>query len=122
MNDVLVGIIGGSGLYEVDGLNVIEEVFPDTPWGKPSDSITVGELDGVKVAFLARHGRGHSILPTEVPSRANMAAFKSIGVKTILSFSAMGSLQEEHAPQNFIVPDQVTALARAIIHFLEKAL
>ena len=113
MSDVAVGIIGGSGLYEVDGLNVIDEVFPDTPWGKPSDSITIGELGGTRVAFLARHGRGHSILPSEVPSRANIAAFKSLGLKTILSFSAMGSLQQEHEPQNFIVPDQVIDRTRS---------
>lgn len=107
MDPVEIGVIGGSGLYEMDGLEGVEEVFPDTPFGKPSDALTVATLDGVRLAFLPRHGRGHRWLPTEVPSRANIAALKSIGVQKILSFSAVGSLQEQYAPRHFVVPTQV---------------
>ncbi len=107
MDPVKIGVIGGSGLYEMDGLENVEEVFPDTPFGKPSDALTVATVDGVRLAFLPRHGRGHRWLPTEVPSRANIAALKGIGVEKILSFSAVGSLQEQYAPRHFVVPTQV---------------
>ncbi|HND55503.1 MAG TPA: MTAP family purine nucleoside phosphorylase, partial [Pirellulaceae bacterium] len=102
-----VGVIGGSGLYSIDELKVLGEVKPRTPWGLPSDAIVVGELSGVNVAFLPRHGRGHRLLPTEVPSRANIAALKSIGVRSIVAFSAVGSLKAELKPQHFVVPNQI---------------
>jgi 5'-methylthioadenosine phosphorylase len=103
----VVGIIGGSGLYEIEGANVIEEAALDTPWGKPSDSITIAEIGGVCAAFLPRHGKGHFILPTEVNSRANIAALKMLGVREIIAFSAVGSLKEEIKPRDFIIPDQI---------------
>lgn len=107
-NDVLVGIIGGSGLYHLDNLTFVETVNPETPWGFPSSSITICSLpSGTKVAFLARHGKGHTISPSDVPSRANISALKSLGVKAILAFSAVGSLREEIAPGDFILPSQV---------------
>lgn len=107
MDPVTIGVIGGSGLYAMDGLEDVEEVFPDTPFGKPSDAITVASLGGHRLAFLPRHGRGHRLLPTEVPSRANIAALKGLGVQKIISFSAVGSLCEEYAPRHFVVPDQL---------------
>jgi 5'-methylthioadenosine phosphorylase len=102
-----IAIIGGSGLYNVEGLTVIDEVNIDTPWGKPSDSITITEFNGIKAAFLPRHGRGHFILPTEVNSRANIAALKQLGVREIVAFSAVGSLKEEIAPRDFVLPNQI---------------
>lgn len=102
-----VGVIGGSGLYELDNLNVLGEVTPETPFGPPSDAIVVGEVSGHSVAFLPRHGRGHRILPTEVNSRANIAALKSIGVEKVVSFSAVGSLKENLPPLDFVVPSQI---------------
>jgi 5'-methylthioadenosine phosphorylase len=107
MEPVHIGVIGGSGLYEMDGLTDVTEVTPDTAFGKPSDAITVASLGGVRLAFLPRHGKGHRQLPTEVPSRANIAALKGLGVRKILSFSAVGSLQEAYAPRDFVVPDQL---------------
>lgn len=107
MDPVTIGVIGGSGLYAMDGLDDVSEVNPDTAFGKPSDAITVASLDGIRLAFLPRHGRGHRLLPTEVPSRANIAALKGLGVQKILSFSAVGSLCEEYAPRHFVTPDQV---------------
>jgi 5'-methylthioadenosine phosphorylase len=107
MEPVHIGVIGGSGLYEMDGLEDVQQVSPETAFGKPSDDITVATLGGVRLAFLPRHGRGHRLLPTEVPSRANIAALKGLGVQKILSFSAVGSLREEYAPRDFVVPDQL---------------
>ena len=107
MEKIKIGIIGGSGLYEVDGAKVLEEIIIDTPWGSPSDSITVAEIDGVKAAFLPRHGKGHVFTPSEIPYRANIAAMKIIGVEEIYSFSAVGSLKEEIKPTHFVIPDQV---------------
>jgi len=107
-NGVLVGVIGGSGLYHLDNLTPVETVNPETPWGFPSSPITICSLpSGTKIAFLARHGRGHTISPTNVPSRANISALKSLGVKAILAFSAVGSLREEISPGDFILPSQV---------------
>ncbi|KAI8069643.1 nucleoside phosphorylase domain-containing protein [Gongronella butleri] len=107
-HDVKVAIIGGSGLYNLEHLEVIEEVNPETPWGFPSDKIIISCLpSGDKIAFLARHGRGHYLTPTEVPSRANIAALKSLGVEAILAFSAVGSLREEIPPCDFVLPDQL---------------
>ncbi|HEU5441919.1 MAG TPA: S-methyl-5'-thioadenosine phosphorylase [Ktedonobacterales bacterium] len=102
-----VGIIGGSGLYEMDGLTGIEEVNVTTPFGAPSDTITIGTLDGISVAFLPRHGRGHRFSPSEVPSRANIYALKSLGASSIISVSAVGSLREDYAPLDLVIPDQL---------------
>ena len=102
-----IGVIGGTGLYQVEGVKVLTEVRPDTPWGPPSDTIAVCDVGGIPVAFLPRHGKGHRILPTEVNSHANIAALKSVGVRQIVAFSAVGSLREEIAPLDFVVPDQL---------------
>jgi 5'-methylthioadenosine phosphorylase len=101
-----IGIIGGSGLYSMPGLTDTHELKQQTPWGEPSDVYVVGTLEGRKVAFLARHGRGHRILPTELNFRANIWGFKKLGVKRIISLSAVGSLKEEHKPLDFVVPEQ----------------
>jgi len=89
-----IGIIGGSGLYKMEALTDIEEVKVDTPYGDPSDAIILGTLDGTRVAFLARHGRNHTLMPTELPFRANIYAMKSLGVEYLISASAVGSLKE----------------------------
>ena len=106
MDKVEVGIIGGSGLYAMPGIAGLQEVELQTPFGAPSDALMVGELDGRRVAFLARHGRGHRILPSELNFRANIYALKMLGVEYILSVSAVGSLKEEHKPTDFVIPDQ----------------
>jgi len=103
---IKLGIIGGSGLYGMPGLAETREVRVATPFGKPSDAYLVGTLAGKRVAFLARHGRGHRILPTELNFRANLYGFKKLGVERILSVSAVGSLKEEYKPMDFLVPDQ----------------
>src|SRR5689334_22864214 len=105
-NDIRIGIIGGSGLYQMDGLTNIEEVEVETPFGKPSDAYRIGTLEGKSVAFLARHNRNHSILPSELNFRANIYGFKKLGVEWILSASAVGSLKEEHRPLDIMLPDQ----------------
>jgi 5'-methylthioadenosine phosphorylase len=101
-----IGIIGGSGLYSMSGLTEIREIRVKTPFGDPSDSIVLGTLEGRRVAFLARHGRGHRILPGEINYRANVYAMKLLGVERIISVSAVGSLQEDLRPGEFLVPDQ----------------
>jgi 5'-methylthioadenosine phosphorylase len=101
-----IGIIGGSGLYSMPGLTGVEEVRLTTPFGDPSDPYFTGVLEGRKVAFLARHGRGHRILPTELNFRANIHGFKQLGAERIVSVSAVGSLKEEHKPTDFVIPDQ----------------
>jgi 5'-methylthioadenosine phosphorylase len=101
-----IGIIGGSGLYNMPGLTDVEEVRIQTPYGDPSDPYVLGTLEGRRVAFLARHGRGHRILPTELNFRANIWGFKKLGVERLLSVSAVGSLKEEHKPTDFVIPDQ----------------
>src|SRR3954468_24312064 len=98
--------MGGSGLYSMPGLTDIREVTVQTPFGEPSDAYVLGTLEGRKVAFLARHGRGHRILPTEINFRANIYGMKDLGVERILSLSAVGSLKEEHKPTDFVIPDQ----------------
>jgi 5'-methylthioadenosine phosphorylase len=103
---VRVGIIGGSGLYQMPELTGVEEVKVETPFGDPSDAFIVGTLEGERVAFLPRHGRGHRFTPTEVPFRANIYALKLLGVERILSASAVGSLQEKYAPLDMVIPDQ----------------
>lgn len=101
-----IGIIGGSGLYQMEALTDIEEIRVDTPFGSPSDAIILGTLDGTRVAFLARHGRGHTLMPTELPFRANIYAMKSLGVEYLISASAVGSLKEAAKPLDMVVPDQ----------------
>ncbi len=101
-----IGIIGGSGLYNMPGLTETTEIKAETPFGDPSETIVLGTLEGRRVAFLARHGRGHRILPTELNFRANIYAMKKLGVSFILSISAVGSLKEEHKPTDFVIPDQ----------------
>jgi 5'-methylthioadenosine phosphorylase len=110
---VRVGIIGGSGLYQMPELTGVEEVKVDTPFGPPSDSFIVGTLEGERVAFLPRHGRGHRLTPTELPFRANIYAMKMLGVEHILSASAVGSLQEKYAPLDMVIPDQFFDRTRA---------
>lgn len=107
MPQVKIGVIGGTGLYDVPGLTDIEELNIDTPFGKPSDSIITGRLEGVGVAFLPRHGRGHTIMPTEVPSRANIYALKSIGVESIIAVNSVGSLKEEIKRGGLVIPNQL---------------
>src|ERR1700677_4429481 len=101
-----IGIIGGSGLYSMPGFEAEEEHLVGTPFGEPSDVYVVGKLAGKEVAFLARHGRGHRLSPSELNFRANIYGFKSLGVERILSLSAVGSLKEEHKPLDFVIPDQ----------------
>ena len=101
-----IGIIGGSGLYSMPGFEAQQEVDLRTPWGDPSDAYIVGKLAGKEVAFLARHGRGHRLTPTELNFRANIYGMKQLGVERILSLSAVGSLKEEHKPLDFVLPDQ----------------
>jgi 5'-methylthioadenosine phosphorylase len=101
-----IGIIGGSGLYSMPGFEAQEEMYIDTPFGRPSDNYVVGQLAGRQVAFLARHGRGHRISPSELNFRANIYGMKTLGVERIISLSAVGSLKEEHRPQDFVIPDQ----------------
>lgn len=107
-----LGIIGGSGLYDVPGIEDIHERIVSTPWGDPSSAIVEGTLEGTPVAFLARHGRGHILNPSEVPYRANIAALRSIGVTHVLSISAVGSLQEHLPPRTAVLPDQVIDMTR----------
>ena len=111
---VRIGVIGGSGIYEIDGLEVESEAHPETPWGKPSDAIVIGTYAGTRVAFLPRHGRGHFLTPSEVPSRANIAALKMMGVQEILAFSAVGSLREEIPPRDFVLPGQIIDRTKGI--------
>jgi len=106
MEHVRIGMIGGSGLYQMPELTNVEEVRVDTPFGSPSDSFVIGTLENERVAFLPRHGRGHRLTPTEVPFRANIYAMKLLGVERILSASAVGSLQERYAPLDMVIPDQ----------------
>src|ERR1043165_1675864 len=106
MTTAKIGIIGGSGLYQMAELKEVEEVSVETPFGPPSDSFIVGTLEGARVAFLPRHGRGHRLLPTELPFRANIYAMKLLGVERILSASAVGSLQERYAPLDMVIPEQ----------------
>src|SRR5580704_9234599 len=101
-----IGIIGGSGLYSMPGFAAQEEAVIETPWGLPSDNYVVGTLAGKPVAFLARHGRGHRISPSELNFRANIWGMKSLGVERIISLSAVGSLKEQHRPLDFVIPDQ----------------
>ena len=107
MPEPAVGFIGGSGLYDMEDLTNKREVDVDTPYGRPSDSIVTGELDGIAIAFLPRHGRGHSVSPSELPVKANIYAMKQLGVQRLISISAVGSLKEELAPLDLVIPDQI---------------
>jgi 5'-methylthioadenosine phosphorylase len=113
MTTARIGIIGGSGLYQMPELTGVEEVKLETPFGVPSDAFIIGTLEGERVAFLPRHGRGHRFLPTEVPFRANIYAMKLLGVERILSASAVGSLQEKYAPLDMVIPHQFFDRTRA---------
>jgi 5'-methylthioadenosine phosphorylase len=106
MSDVRIGVIGGSGLYAMQGLEVEEERRVATPFGDPSDPFVLGSLGGQKVAFLARHGRGHRLLPSELNFRANLFGFKTLGVEWLISVSAVGSMKPEYRPTDIVVPDQ----------------
>jgi 5'-methylthioadenosine phosphorylase len=107
MSSARIGVIGGSGLYAMDELTNVEEVRVQTPFGDPSDAITIGTLMGERVAFLPRHARGHRILPSDIPVRANIYALKSLGVEWVVAASAVGSLREEIAPTHMVIPDQL---------------
>ncbi len=106
MSDFRIGVIGGSGLYDMEGLEVAEERQIPTAFGDPSDAYVLGELEGTPVAFLARHGRGHRILPSELNFRANILGFKTLGVEYLISVSAVGSMKIEYQPTDILVPDQ----------------
>lgn len=112
MQKALIGVIGGSGLYQMDALTQVQEHDVDTPFGKPSDVLVTGQVEGVAVVFLARHGRGHRLTPSEVPYRANLYALKQLGVRYLLSFSAVGSLREELRPLDMVLPDQFIDLTK----------
>ena len=112
MQKTLVGIIGGSGLYNMDSLQKATEHHIDTPFGKPSDVVVTGSIDGVGVAFIARHGRGHRLIPSEVPYRANVYALKQLGAKYLISLSAVGSLSGEMKPLDMVLPDQFIDLTK----------
>lgn len=107
MPEATVGVIGGTGLYDIEGLTDIEEVSIDTPFGKPSDKIIIGTLCGVRTAFLPRHGKGHRIMPTEIPVRANIWALKSLGVTHIIAVNSVGSFKKEVKPGDLLIPDQL---------------
>lgn len=107
MPQAKIGVIGGTGLYDIEGLTDIEEVSLDTPFGKPSDTIVIGTLEGKRVAFLPRHGRGHRISPTEIPVRANIYALKSLGVEHIIAINSVGSFSAKVKPGDLLIPDQL---------------
>lgn len=116
MAEARIGVIGGSGLYEMEGLHQVQEIEVDTPFGKPSDKIVVGTLEGRRMAFLPRHGRGHRLSPTHLPVRANIYALKSLGVEWLISVSAVGSLRKEIAPLDLAVPDQIIDRTRSRVN------
>lgn len=112
MDPIRIGILGGSGLYRMEGLTDVRERSMNTPYGAPSDAFLLGRLDGVDVAFLARHGRGHGLIPSEIPFRANVHAMKALGVQYLLSVSAVGSMREGIAPLDMVLPDQFIDFTR----------
>ena len=116
MSDAEIAVIGGSGLYDIAGLTDVKSVSAETPFGAPSDRITLGKLHGESVAFLPRHGRGHVLTPSEVPYRANIYALKSLGVRYIISVSACGSLREDYKPGHIVIPDQLVDFTKGIRH------
>ena len=112
MDPIRIGILGGSGLYRMDGLTDVREQVMTTPFGAPSDALLLGKLNGVDVAFLARHGRSHGFIPSDIPFRANIYAMKALGVQYLLSVSAVGSMREDIAPLDMILPDQFIDFTR----------
>jgi 5'-methylthioadenosine phosphorylase len=116
MPQAKIGVIGGTGLYDIEGLTDIEEVDITTPFGKPSDSITIGELEGREIAFLPRHGKGHRISPTEIPVRANIYALKSLGVEHIIAINSAGSFKKEIQPGDLVIPDQLIDRTRSRVN------
>jgi len=118
MPQAKIGVIGGTGLENIEGLTDIKEVNIDTPFGKPSDTITIGKLEGVGIAFLPRHGKGHRILPTEIPARANIYALKWLGVEHIIAVNAVGSFKEAIKPGDLLIPDQLIDRTRSRVNTL----
>jgi len=116
MPQAKIAVIGGTGLYDIAGITDIEEVNIKTPFGQPSDAITIGKLEGVGIAFLPRHGKGHRISPTEVPSRANIYALKSLGVERIIAICSAGSFKEEIKPGDLLIPDQLIDHTRSRVN------
>jgi 5'-methylthioadenosine phosphorylase len=116
MPEAKIAVIGGTGLYDIEGVTDTQEVNIDTPFGRPSDSIVVGRLGGVGIAFLPRHGKGHRISPTEVPSRANIYALKSLGVEHIIALNSCGSFKEEIKPGHLLIPDQIIDRTRSRVN------
>jgi 5'-methylthioadenosine phosphorylase len=112
MDPIRIGIIGGSGLYRMEGLTDVREQVTTTPFGAPSDALLLGKLNGIDVAFLARHGRSHGFIPSEIPFRANIYAMKALGVQYLLSVSAVGSMREDIAPLDMVLPDQFIDFTR----------
>ena len=112
MDPIRIGILGGSGLYRMEGLTDVREQVMTTPYGAPSDAVLLGRLDGVDVAFLARHGRSHGLIPSQIPFRANIHAMKALGVRYLLSVSAVGSMREDIAPLDMVLPDQFIDFTR----------
>jgi 5'-methylthioadenosine phosphorylase len=112
MQQALIGVIGGSGLYQMDALENTNELQIETPFGRPSDVIVTGQVAGIEVAFLARHGRGHQLIPSEVPYRANIYAMKKMGIRYLISVSAVGSLREDMKPLDIVLPDQFIDLTK----------
>lgn len=107
MSELKIGVIGGSGVYEIESLTAVEHVRISTPFGDPSDEFVLGNIGNQRVAFLPRHGRGHRIMPSELNSRANIYAFKKLGVERLISISAVGSMREDYAPLDIVIPDQL---------------
>ena len=123
MPQARIGVIGGSGLYDIEGMTDIEEVDITTPFGKPSDTITIGKLEGVGIAFLPRHGKGHHISPTELPARANIYAMKSLGVEHIIASCSVGSFKKELEPGHLLIPDQLIDRTRSRVNtFFEEGI
>lgn len=123
MLQAAIGVIGGSGLYRMEGMTDVEEVAVKTPFGDPSDVITIGKVEGVPVAFLPRHGRGHLLSPTDIPVRANIWALKSLGVEWVISVSAVGSLREHIAPRDLVIPDQLFDRTKSRVNtFFERGI
>src|SRR5947208_6331947 len=116
MPHATIGVIGGSGLYRMESMTDVEEIAIQTPFGDPSDAIAIGNVGGVSMAFLPRHGRGHYISPTEIPARANIWALKSLGVEWVISISAVGSLREHIAPRDLVIPDQLFDRTRSRVN------
>ncbi len=116
MPQAKIGVIGGTGLYDIEGMMDIEEVDINTPFGKPSDAIVIGKLEGVGIAFLPRHGKGHRISPTEIPVRANIYAMKSVGVEWLIAVHSVGSFREEIKPGDLVIPDQLIDRTRSRVN------